>query len=119
MNSELTQAGAVVTGEIIGVDDAGRPLVGCNGLAAIAAQAIWTPSAPPWGDCIGARVLVGFLNGDETQPIVLGLLEPPASQEKTDPHAERTPETLRVQAGRELVIECGEAKISAAQGWPH
>ena len=112
MISELTHVPGVVPGEIIGVDDAGRPLVGYNGLAAVAALAVWTPNAPPWGDCIGARVLVGFLNADETQPIVLGLLEPPRTPEAIDPRVEKTPETLRVQAGRELVIECGEAKIA-------
>jgi hypothetical protein len=112
MITELALVPGVVLGEIIGVDDAGRPLVGWNGLAAVAAQAVWTPNAPAWRDCIGAGVLVGFLNGDETQPIVLGLLEPPRIQESPDPRAEKTPETLRVQAGRELVIECGEAKIS-------
>jgi hypothetical protein len=109
--SELTQAGGVVTGEIMGVDDAGQPLVSWNGLASVAAHAVWTPSAPPWTDCVGTRVLVGFLNGDETRPIILGLLGPPPTQEKVDPPAGRMPETLRVQAGRELVIECGEAKI--------
>lgn len=112
MITELTQVPGVVSGEVIGADDAGRPLVGWNGLAAVAAQAVWTPNAPRWSDCIGTRVLIGFLNGDEAQPIVLGLLEPPRSQAKIDPAAEKTPETLRVHAGRELVIECGDAKIS-------
>jgi hypothetical protein len=111
MITELTQVPGVVSGEIIGVDAAGRPLVGWNGIAAVAAQAVWTSNAPPW-DCIGARVLIGFVNGDESQPIVLGLLEPPRTQERTDARAEKTPDILRVHAGRELVIECGEAKIS-------
>ena len=111
MITELTLPGAVI-GEIIGVDDAGRPLVACDGCAAVAALALWTPNAPRWDDCLGARVLLSFLNGDETQPIVLGLLEPPRTHEAPDPRAETKPETLRVQAGRELIIECGDAKIS-------
>ena len=115
MTTELTQLPGVVPGEIIGVDDDGRPLVCWNGLAAVAAHAVWAPNAPPWVDCVGARTLVGFLNGDETQPIVLGLLEPPRSRREPDSRVEETPETLRVQAGRELVIECGDAKISLRQ----
>lgn len=112
MISGLAQVPGVIPGDIIGVDDVGQPLVAWNGLPAIAAQAVWIPNAPPWSDCVGARVLVGFLNGDETQPIVLGLLEPPPTPGRTDPPADMTPEILRVQAGRELVIECGEAKIA-------
>ncbi len=112
MTTELTQVPGVVPAEIVGVDDDGRPLVCWNGLTAVAGQAVWTPNAPRWGDCIGLRALVGFLNGDETQPIVLGLLEPPRIEHGTDQRAPQTPETLRVQAGRELVIECGDAKIS-------
>jgi hypothetical protein len=112
MIGELTQLPGAVAGEVIGVFG-DRPLVTWNALPAIAAQAVWTPNAPPWRDCIGARVLIGFLNGDETQPVVLGLLEPRPENESVRPgEAERRPDTLRVEAGRDLVIECGEAKIS-------
>src|SRR4051812_33984725 len=112
MMIELTQLPGVFVAEVTGVDGDGRPLVGWNGLAPIAAQAVWTRGAPPWRDCIGAQVLVGLLYGDETRLIVLGLLEPPPALDNSDPVAETTPETLRVEAGREIVIECGEAKIS-------
>lgn len=112
MMTELTQLPGVVAAEVIGVDDNGRPVVSVNGVVTIAAHVVWTPGAPAWPDCIGARVLLGFLNGDETQPIVLGFLEPPAAVSNTDRGAEKMPETLRIAAGREMVIECGEAKIS-------
>ena len=113
MTTDLTQLPGVLAGEIIGVDDGGRPLVRCNDVAATAAQAVWTPGAPQWRDCIGARVLVGFLNGDETQPIVLGLLEPPpARRDVVTRGTAKQPETLRIEAGQELVIECGDARIS-------
>jgi hypothetical protein len=53
------------------------------------------------------------MNGDETQPLVLGLLEAPAALgDAAQRTSERKPETLRIEAGRELVIECGEAKIT-------
>jgi len=113
MITELTQLPGVVAGEITGVDNDGRPLVRWNDTGPVAAHAVWTPGAPPWHACVGARVLVGFLNGDETLPIVLGLLEPPAALADDAPRGtERQPETLRIAAGQELVIECGEAKIS-------
>jgi hypothetical protein len=112
MMTELTQLPGVLAAEVVGVDSNDRPLVRWNGMAAITAQAVWTPGAPPWRDCIGARVLVGFLGGDETQPIVLGLLEAPPTVDNRDQVAESVPDTLRIEAGRELVIECGEAKIS-------
>ena len=62
MITELTQVPGAVIGDIIGVDDAGRPLVAWNGCAAVAALAVWTPNAPRWDDCVGARVLINFLN---------------------------------------------------------
>ena len=61
-------------------------------------------------------MLVGFLNAVESQPIVLGLLDAPPVPVKEDVNVAAPggmkPETLRIEAGRELVIECGEAKIS-------
>ncbi len=54
-----------------------------------------------------------FLGGDETQPIVLGLVGATAGARRSRcAAAGKAPDTLRVEAGRELVIECGEAKIS-------
>ena len=111
--TELAQLPGVFTAEVVGVDGSGRPVVAWTGAAAVAAFAMWTPGAPPWTDCVGARVLVTFMNGDETQPIVLGLLEPPPIADPgSEPRVGKTPDTLRIAAGRELVIECGEAKIS-------
>ena len=113
MITELSQLQGVLAGEVTGVDATGRPLVRWGDLGAIAAEAIWTPGAPAWRDCVGARILIGFLNGDETQPIVLGLLEaPPAIGAEPERKSGTTPDTLRIEVGRELVIECGEAKIS-------
>ena len=110
MITDLTQLPGVLAGDVVDVDDTGRPIVAWNGLTPVSVPAVWTPGAPAWRDCIGARVLVGFLNGDDAQPVVLGFLEPPPAVGPGD--ARDAPETLRVEAGRELVIECGEAKIS-------
>src|SRR5678816_1452 len=110
--NDVTQLPGVVTAEIVGVDGNGRPLVDCTGSGPITAQTVWIPGAPAWHNCIGARVLVGFLNGDETQPIVIGLLEAPAGVRDNDSAREPVPQTLRIEAGKEMVIECGDAKIS-------
>lgn len=113
MITELTQLPGVFAGEITSVDHGGRPVVRWNQNDPVVAQCVWTPGTPRWQDCIGARVLVAFLNGDEAQPVVLGLLEPPPSLANDPPRTSaKQPETLHVEAGRELVIECGEAKIS-------
>ena len=115
MITETTQLPNTVVGAIVDVDDAGRPVVRWNDDApAVAAQSVWTPGAPQWRDCIGARVLVALLNGDDLQPIVLGLLEPPPVPNDTvkERGTKTRPDTIRVEAGEELVIECGDAKIS-------
>jgi len=113
MITDLTQLPGVFAGEIVGADESGRPLVRWNEGDAVAAQCVWTPGAPHWHDCIGARVVVGLLDGDDTQPVVLGLLDRPSTPAVTaPPPTEKQLETLRIEAGRELVIECGEAKIS-------
>jgi hypothetical protein len=110
---ELAQLPGVLVAELTGVDASGRPLVRWNELAEVVAHAVWSPGAPAWSECVGARVLVAFVGGDDTQPIVLGLLEaPPALDHNAQRRPEKKPEILRVEAGRELVIECGEAKIS-------
>jgi hypothetical protein len=113
MITETTQLAGALVGEVTGVDDSGQPFVRWNHTPPVSARAVWTPGAPHWRDCIGAQVLVAFLNGDETQPIVMGLLDPPKTRpEEALQHKPKQPETLRIEAGQELVIECGDAKIS-------
>jgi|SRR5689334_5261690 len=114
MITELTQLSGVLTAEVIDVDVDGKPVVAWAGVTPTSAQAIWMPGAPTWHDCVGLRVLIAFLNGDETQPVVLGLLDAPSAPTATasPSSVEETPRILRVEAGQELVIECGEAKIS-------
>ncbi len=106
MNLELTQVPGVLVGRVVGVDDHGLPLVGASWDEARAAQVVWMTDAPDWSRCVGLRVVLGLLDGDEEHPVVLGLLDAPPR-----PHA-KTPETLRVESRRELVIECGKSKIA-------
>ncbi|MDP1861345.1 MAG: DUF6484 domain-containing protein [Gemmatimonadaceae bacterium] len=105
MMNELIQLPSVVIGEITDVDDYGAPRVRWQNAEPTSAQVVWMPSAPMWKHCIGARVVLGFVDGDERRPIVLGLLDAPKG-------APQKPDVLHIESGRELVIECGEAKIS-------
>jgi hypothetical protein len=73
------------------------------------ARVAWMPSTPDWSVCAGLPVVLAFAEGDEARPIVLGLLEaPPAPAESAPVQA---PDVLRLESGRELVIECGKARI--------
>ncbi len=105
-NQDVTQLPGVLVGEVVGVDDDGLPLVSTEMHGARAADVVWMPDAPNWSRCVGLRVVLAHVGGDEQRPVVLGLLDaPPKTRAKT-------PETLRVESKRELVIECGKSKIA-------
>jgi hypothetical protein len=106
MTNDLMQVPGVTIGIVSAVDSTGSPIVRFQN-EEIAAAVVWMPTPPQWADCIGGRVVLSLLDGDERQPIVLGLLDPP--QLRVD--ADGTPEVLHVESTRALVIECGEAKI--------
>ena len=105
-NQDVTQLPGVLVGEVAGTDDQGFPLVSTDTHGVRAADVVWMPDAPNWPKCVGLRVVLGHLGGDEQRPVVLGLLDaPPKTRAKT-------PDTLRVESKRELVIECGKSKIA-------
>jgi hypothetical protein len=97
-------AAGIVTAEIAGADPDGRPRVVWPGgpPAGAAAQTVWMERPPDWADCKGLRVAVGFEEGDQTRPVVLGLRDRPPQGK---------PRTLRIESGEELTLECGESKI--------
>jgi hypothetical protein len=88
------------------VDERGVPIVSTGAAEAPAAYVVWMPEPPRWADCVGLRVAVAMVDGDESRPVVLGLLDAPPAPSKP------LPETLRVESRRELVIECGKSKIA-------
>ena len=103
---DVTQLPGVLVGEVAGADDQGLPLVSTDTHGVRAATVVWMPDAPNWSNCVGLRVVLGHVGADDQRPIVLGLLDaPPKTRAKT-------PETLRVESNRELVIECGKSKIA-------
>ncbi len=105
-SQDATQLPGVLVGEVVGVDDRGLPLVSTSEHGARAADVVWMPDAPDWSKCVGLRVVLCQVDGDEQRLVVLGLLDaPPKTRAKT-------PETLHVESKRELVIECGKSKIA-------
>ncbi len=108
MTNDLMQLPAVLIGEIVSVSETGAPCVRWNDGAPVVALVAWMPGAPRWHDCVGARAILGFIEGDEHQPIVLGLLDAPRV-------ASGPPETLRLESTRELLLLCGDAKVSLRQ----
>ncbi len=55
-----------------------------------------------------------FKNGDPRRPILVGLIESRALGQPTSPRAEVTVdgERIRLRAADELVLDCGEAKVT-------
>lgn len=111
----------VVIGMVEGATDDGRPLVcwGRGRRSARPVRAVWMQTPPEWSSCKGLRAVLGFEEGDESKPVLLGLLDsPPIDREavQTAADAEATteakPKVLRIESEQELVLECGKAKIS-------
>ncbi len=104
MDPHLQQLPGVTIGEVTGANADGQPLVRTDARRTpTAALVAAVPHAPDWRASTGARVVLAFLDGDAKRPLVLALLDSPAT--------ERLPRTLRVAAGEELTIECGKSKI--------
>ncbi len=111
-DQDVTQLPGVLVGEVVGVDDLGLPLVSTEMHGTRAADVVWMPDAPNWSKCVGLRVVLGHLCGDEQRPVVLGLLDAPPLLNAPPKADAQTPDTLHVVSKRELVIECGKSKIA-------
>lgn len=112
MNQDVAQLPGVFVGEIRGADEEGRALVRLRDGKVRSARSVWMADSPDWSASTGLEVLVSFVDGDEDRPIVVGLLGEPAPTPKPAPTKPEVPEALRIESGRELVIECGRSKIA-------
>ena len=126
MRPTLTQIPGVIIATVEGATPNGEPIVRWGGAEreARAVPTIWLGTSPDWSTCCGRRVVLGFEEGDELRPILLGLLDPPPSAGAkldpipADPPAEvvpaaaATPQVLHLTGEQELILECGEARIS-------
>jgi len=108
----------IVVAVFEGLNDDGRLLVRWGpGQGAIRlARTIWMENAPDWSLCKGLRVVLGFEEGNQAEPIVLGLLDqPPETVQDPDKGRSATedkPKVLRIESEQELILECGKAKIA-------
>jgi len=103
---DLLQTPGVTIGEILGADGDGGPLVAGPRGESRAAEAVWMERTPDWAACAGLRCVLGRLDGDPARPVILGLLDapPPATGEEA--------QVLKLSGEREVILQCGEAKIS-------
>jgi hypothetical protein len=110
MMNDTIQLPNVIVGEVVDIDDAGQPRVSWSDGGPVSALTVWMPSVASWAGCLGKRVVLGFVEGDESRPVVLGLLDAPPSVDAAPPTGD--PARLHLRSRRELVIECGESSIS-------
>jgi len=109
MNHETTNLPGVSIGRVHGVTSRGAPLIRFDGGAQVAAaRVVRMGRRVEWRDHVGADVVLAFEEGDANRPIVLGLLEGTGTD--TEPAAE--PDVLRLSGRKEVIIECGRARIS-------
>ena len=110
-NSRQSSAGGIQLGTLLSIDELGRPLVVWGAQSStIAARTLVTVSKENYGQV----VVLGFESGEESRPIVLGLMQQPQT-DMTVRGQRVTVETgdgrVIVQAKDELELRCGEAAI--------
>lgn len=118
--TEMAGVPGVVIGTVEGETQDGQPLVSWGGGIFVSARAVWMAAAPDWSSCKGVRAVLGFENGDQTRPLLLGLLDSPhptapvseVTEENAGEVRSLKPKVLRIESEKELILECGEAKIS-------
>lgn len=125
MLETLGELPGVTIAVVEGVDAEGQPRVRAKAdqLPRSVVGVLWTGQTIDWSRCCGMRVAITFEDGDEARPVVLGLLdEPPTAfgNETTVVHEDvpvkieqgDSPETLHINSEKELVLQCGKAKIA-------
>ena len=112
----LQQSAGVQLGELVGLTDRGEPLVICPDAERPEAVGALT-TVPLSLSHIGQRVILAFVGGDRSQPVILGCVQPPTSSGAED----STPEPvallmddgrLTLTGEREIVLRCGKASIT-------
>ena len=110
-------AGLVVA-VVAGATEEGGPLVrwGAGEGTTRPARGVWMENRPDdWAACEGLCAVIGFEGGDEKRPILLGLLDaPPEAKRRAEDEtaAETKSEVLHLESEKELILECGKAKIA-------
>lgn len=109
----------VVLGEVVGVDQAGRPLVRCSGFdpdQPIACQTL----SPVRLEDIGRQAALMFPGGDASRPLLMGLVQTRVKPDEANSKGAPLPELsviadesrVEIRAEREIVLRCGKASIT-------
>ena len=112
MHHVRTKMPGVTIGTIARIDQQGRTLVqfdGSDGFG-VPAKVAWLQDPPNGALSSGCSVILGFENGDDTLPVVLGLLEN-LPKECVESNSEKKPDVIHLRSEKELILECGDAKI--------
>jgi hypothetical protein len=105
---------AVTIGRIVGLTEAGIPLVAWDGQATpCAARSLVAVDSTH----IGSEVALNFEQGAAERPLVMGILQTPATQTANavttvEVVADGKPERLVLKAKNELILRCGDASIT-------
>ena len=114
--------GAVIAGTLVGLNDAGEPLV-VHPLDPPGRPLLARSTVPLDASQLDREVVVAFEGGDSRKPIILGVLwrpvEASATSSASRPHADRPPVEAEVDGDRlvfaaekEIVLRCGKASIT-------
>lgn len=104
-------AAGCITGRLAGFSEAGWPLVDFDGNpvtgGAVEARNACPELARRDGAPIGAELLLQFVQGDPTRPVVVGVMQPPAPAWQ----AQLDDEVLQLRATRRIELSCGASSI--------
>jgi hypothetical protein len=101
-----------VLGRIVGLAEGGVPLIEDGQEPELPARAARATVAITPND-VGAEVTLQFIEGDRMRPVVTGLLSPePGARSERGVRIVADGEALKLSAGREIVLECGQASIT-------
>jgi hypothetical protein len=120
----MSEFASLCTGVIAELDEAGRAWVefGGNSSGAVGAQSLILVPPSERDALVGREVLLGFQNGDEKRPVILGFIHESILSNidpDREPHARRTRpaealvdgKRVHLQADEEIVLGCGKGAI--------
>jgi len=103
-----TKVEGVAIGRLTGVDDSGRARVQVPGDTGKGRRA--RSIVPLEAGHVGQEVVLAFEEGDPAKPVVLGVVQWPASSPKV--RADVDGETILIDGRKEIVLRCGRASIT-------
>lgn len=133
--SENVSSGSVVIADIIGLNDIGRPLVSWIANHPTPQEAMTT--VPINSNMIGRQVAILFNNGDQTKPVIVGVIQNPlldlletqpedSDNSNNDSQLDTGPDNSQqeiyadgkkvlIEASEEIVLKCGASSITLSK----